>query len=55
LIEATHARRPCGQHGDHETSVDAIYSVHYMAHKCGFTLKTQTQALQAAGFQAIGG
>lgn len=28
---------------------------HYMAHKCGFTLKTLTQALQAAGFQAIGG
>ena len=28
---------------------------HYMAHKCGFTLTTLTQALQAAGFQAIGG
>ncbi len=26
---------------------------HYMAHKCGFTLKTLTQALQAAGFQTI--
>ena len=28
---------------------------HYMAHKCGFTLKTLTQALQAAGFQTVGG
>ncbi|CAK0781748.1 hypothetical protein CCP4SC76_7930005 [Gammaproteobacteria bacterium] len=28
---------------------------HYMAHKCGFTLKTLTQALQAAGFQTIAG
>lgn len=28
---------------------------HFMAHKTGFTLKTLTQALQAAGFQAIGG
>lgn len=28
---------------------------HYMAHKTGFTLKTLTQALQAAGFQTIGG
>ena len=28
---------------------------HYMAHKCGFTLKTLTTALQAAGFQAIAG
>lgn len=27
----------------------------YMAHKCGFTLKTLTAALQAAGFQTIGG
>lgn len=26
---------------------------HYMAHKTGFTLKTLTQALQAAGFQTI--
>jgi SAM-dependent methyltransferase len=26
---------------------------HYMAHKCGFTLKTLTQALQSAGFQSI--
>jgi protein O-GlcNAc transferase len=26
---------------------------HYMAHKCGFTEKTLTQALQAAGFQSI--
>ena len=28
---------------------------HYMAHKCGFTLKTLTAALQAAGFQSIAG
>lgn len=28
---------------------------HYMAHKTGFTLKTLTQALHAAGFQAVGG
>ena len=28
---------------------------HYMAHKCGFTLKTLTVALQAAGFQSIAG
>lgn len=28
---------------------------HYMAHKCGFTLKTLTQSLQSAGFQTIGG
>lgn len=27
----------------------------YMAHKCGFTLKTLTATLQAAGFQTIGG
>lgn len=27
----------------------------YMAHKCGFTLKTLTQALQAAGFQSMAG
>jgi len=26
---------------------------HYMAHKCGFTEKTLTQALQTAGFQSI--
>ena len=26
-----------------------------MAHKTGFTLKTLTQALHAAGFQAVGG
>src|SRR5690606_27151557 len=26
---------------------------HYMAHKTGFTLKTLTQVLQAAGFQTI--
>jgi len=28
---------------------------HYMAHKCGFTLKTLTVALQTAGFQAVAG
>lgn len=28
---------------------------HYMAHKCGFTLKTLTSVLQAAGFQSIAG
>ena len=28
---------------------------HYMAHKCGFTLKTLTQALQTAGFQTVAG
>jgi hypothetical protein len=28
---------------------------HYMAHKCGFTLKTLTAALQSAGFQTIAG
>jgi SAM-dependent methyltransferase len=28
---------------------------HTMAHKCGFTLKTLTQALQAAGFQSMAG
>jgi SAM-dependent methyltransferase len=28
---------------------------HFMAHKCGFTLKTLTEALQAAGFQSIAG
>lgn len=28
---------------------------HAMAHKCGFTLKTLTTALQAAGFQAVAG
>jgi SAM-dependent methyltransferase len=28
---------------------------HYMAHKSGFTLKTLTTALQAAGFQSIAG
>ncbi|NCD15070.1 MAG: methyltransferase domain-containing protein [Bacteroidia bacterium] len=28
---------------------------HYMAHKCGFTLKTLTQSLQSAGFHTIGG
>jgi len=28
---------------------------HYMAHKGGFTLKTLTQALQAAGFQTLAG
>jgi len=28
---------------------------HYMAHKCGFTLKTLTAALQTAGFQAVAG
>lgn len=27
----------------------------YMAHKCGFTLKTLTTALQSAGFRTIGG
>lgn len=28
---------------------------HYMAHKCGFTLKTLTAALQGAGFSSIAG
>lgn len=28
---------------------------HYMAHKCGFTLKSLTAALQASGFQTIAG
>ena len=28
---------------------------YYMAHKCGFTLKTLTSALQAAGFQSVAG
>lgn len=28
---------------------------HYMAHKCGFTLKSLTAALQAAGFRTIAG
>ena len=28
---------------------------HYMAHKCGFTLKTLTQALHAAGFATSAG
>ena len=28
---------------------------HYMAHKCGFTLKSLTAALQSAGFQTIAG
>lgn len=28
---------------------------HYMAHKCGFTLKSLTAALRAAGFQTIAG
>lgn len=28
---------------------------HYMAHKCGFTLKSLTQALQEAGFQSMAG
>jgi len=28
---------------------------HYMAHKCGFTLKSLTQALQNSGFQTIAG
>lgn len=28
---------------------------HYMAHKCGFTLKSLTAALQSAGFQSIAG
>ena len=28
---------------------------HYMAHKCGFTLKTLTASLQAAGFQSVAG
>lgn len=28
---------------------------HHMAHKCGFTMKTLTQAIRAAGFQAVGG
>lgn len=28
---------------------------HYMAHKCGFTLKTLTTALQNAGFKTIAG
>jgi protein O-GlcNAc transferase len=27
----------------------------YMAHRCGFTLKTLTAALQAAGFKTIAG
>lgn len=27
---------------------------HYMAHRCGFTRRTLTQALQAAGFPALG-
>jgi hypothetical protein len=27
----------------------------YMAHKCGFTLKTLTTALQTAGFKTIAG
>lgn len=28
---------------------------HYMAHKCGFTLKSLTAALQTAGFQTVAG
>ena len=28
---------------------------HFMAHKCGFTLKTLTESLQAAGFQSVAG
>ncbi|MEK6595189.1 MAG: SAM-dependent methyltransferase, partial [Pseudomonadota bacterium] len=28
---------------------------HYMAHKCGFTLRTLISALQLAGFETIGG
>lgn len=34
----------------------ALAAGHYfMAHKCGFTLKTLTEALQAAGFQSVAG
>lgn len=45
------------------TPLDIIYGhsaalaagQHYMAHKCGFTLKTLTMALQKANFQVIAG